>query len=188
MIRENGLNVKSIGLSRHAIERARQRVDSWKNANDSIIIGNIRALLKRAEFIGESVCEEKGNISLLYAVDRIGIYLSTDKKEVITVIKKETVTYKPLRDKMLELHKKEFRKLHRKECARRKRLEGLLLDCEVEIAELKRRKFKTRSQAVRNACDCRISAIQLSIQEYEDEIKAIQDEKRRVGKSLISVI
>ncbi|MET3508290.1 hypothetical protein [Halalkalibacter oceani] len=182
----NNLNVRQVEVSDHAITRAKQRT-SWANMKKEQVIGNIRALLKRSEEICETV-DEDGKPAILFAVERVAIYLTLDYKTVITIIRHEQVTYMPIKSKLLELHKKEIKKLERREKARIRRLEDLTIDCNVEIAELKRRIHRTKSESVKKACEARISAIRATIKEYKHEIKSIQDEKRQASRSLVAVI
>jgi hypothetical protein len=182
----SGINVKKVIITDHALLRAKQR-SHWSKMKDEQIIGNLRALLKRAKRICNSVCE-RGNPSVMFAVDKYEIHLSPDLTKMHTIMRQEDITYAPIKNKMLELLEKEIRKLQRKEGARIKYLERLTYDCKVEMAELERQIFRTKSPSVKQSCQARLNAINTSIQEYKDEIKSIQDEKRRVSRSLVAVI
>lgn len=180
----NGLNVDRMSIRRHAQHRAIVR---FNRASKKDARGYIRSTLRNAVFVGETTCD-KGNPGLLFAYHRHGIVVSPDRREVITVIKLESVTYEPLKAQVRELHAKEYRKFDRKERALRKRLELIKAEADVEIAELRLMALKTNSIPRRLACKARINAINEYIRELEEEIKEITDEKRRVTKSQASVM
>lgn len=183
----NGINVKKVLVGSHAIKRARERGHWDDKLKDEQIRGNVRSLLGRAKRVCNSI-DEEGNPSILFAVDKYEIHLSTDLQTVKTIIKQDKITYKPIQNKVFELIHKEIRKLERKENARIRYLNSLTYDCQVEIAELNRRIFRTKSITVKQSCEARIAAINHTIKEYQQEIKEIQDEKRRISRALVAVI
>lgn len=178
------VDVTQVKFSNHAIMRAKERF----NKNQKEAIPYFRSVLKQAKYIGVIEDSDNNRSGQLFAYKRMAIHLSMDCKTVLTVYKADTVTYEPLKDKVMELHKKKFNHCVIKERAKQKRLEQLKLESEVEIAECKLRQHKTRSIAVKNACAARINAIKQSLVEYQHEIDEIQIEKRRVARSMISVM
>lgn len=180
----NGLDVDRMKVSRHAIRRARER---YNRTNDKDAEGYIRGILRRAEFVGE-VPDDDGNPGYLFAYGRHAIIVSLDHKVVVSFQRFESVTYDPLKEKVRELHAKEYRKLDRRERALRKRFKLIKAEADVEIAERKLAALKTRSEARRLACQARIRAVNEYIDELEGEIRAISDEKRRVLRSQVSVM
>jgi hypothetical protein len=178
------LDVTQIKFSNHAIMRAKERF----NMHQKDAIPYFRSILKQSKYIGVIEDSDNNRSGQLFAYKRMAIHLSMDCKTVLTVYKADTVTYEPLKDKVLELHKKRFNHCTITERAKQKRLEQLKLESEVEIAECKLRQYKTKSTAVRNACEARILAIKQSLLEYQHDIEELQSEKRRIARSMISVM
>lgn len=177
------LNTKQISLSEHAFTRCKERLN-LKDKNSAL--GTIRGYLRKSKRIGQ-VTSEDGKPSILYTYQSVGIYLSMDLQEVRTVVKHDRLRYSPLRQKVFEMYHKEFRKLGRSEKARIKKLEIAKLEADCEISDLKLRIHKTRSQAVKAACQAHINAIQQHLDDLSNEIKEIQDAKRQVAKSLVFI-
>ena len=180
------INIKSISVTDHAILRAKERLP-WGKLKDTEIVGNLRAVLKKSTYIGEVIDNQHRKVSHMFASDRRAIYLSENYNLIVTVTTHEAVTYAPLRTTLLELHKKQIRKLDRKQRAKEKRLSTLKDDFKVDLALAERRLNRTRSQAVVNACKSNIQAIHQAISEYENEIRLIQDEKRTVARSMVAM-
>jgi hypothetical protein len=177
------VDVKNLKFTDHALQRAKERFN--KNGKDAQ--SYFRSVLEKAKYVGV-IEDEHSHPCQLFAFNKIAIILSIDFKRVVTVYKADTVTYDPLKDKVLELHKKKFNHYSIKERALQKRLDQLKLESQVEIAQCKLRKYKTKSDAVKIACDARIKAIEQTIQEYILDIQNLQTEKRRVARSMISVM
>ncbi|PAD70532.1 hypothetical protein CHH83_01655 [Bacillus sp. 7586-K] len=175
--------LSKIQLSSHAIKRCKERF----SLDSPHALGHIRAKLKNAKRIGVFT-DENGIESILYANGRMGIYVSTDYKEVRTVIKRESVTYEPIKNVVAEIHAKELRKLSRKEKACKNRLEEERIEVNLEIAKLERRLFRTRSEAVKMACKARINALNIHIKEKEDEIEQIKATMRQISRSMVAVV
>jgi hypothetical protein len=177
------IDVENIKFTDHALQRAKERFN--KNSKDAQTY--FKGILKISKYVG---IIEDGNSkpNQLFAYNKIAIILSMDCKMVRTVFKADTITYDPLKNKVLELHKKKFNHYLIKERALQKRLNQLELESQVEIAECNLRKYKTKSQAVKNACEARIKAVEQTIQEYTLDIQNLQTEKRRIARSMISVM
>lgn len=184
---KNGVNVKQIDASSHAIKRAKERFTGWENYNDSQVLGNLRKMLKTSTYAGE-VVDEQRKTSHMFVSEKKAIYLSEDLKDINTVMYHSQVSYTPLKRVLLDLHRKEIRKLTRKEKARLKKLDILKDDCSIELAILNRRMKRTRSESVKNQCMIRTKAIEQTLNEYESEIIEIQNEKRVITRSLASII
>jgi hypothetical protein len=186
VVAEQQLKVGEVGLSDHGYERAVERLElKYKDRNS--VLGFLRKVLKEAICLGE-VLDEDENWSVLYAKNRIAIYLSLDLKTIITVNRFENVTFEPIKEKLKGLCEKELRKLRRKERCLVRRNERELLKCKVELAELDLRAYKTRSNNVRKQCKERKKEIEKYIADMEKELKNVRDTIRRVSKSLVSVI
>lgn len=180
----NGLNVDRMRVSRHAIQHARRR---FNRANSKDAEGYVRGILRKSEFVGETV-DADGKPAYMFAHGRHAFVVSLDHKTVISIQRFESVTYDPLKEKIREMHAKEYRKLDRKERTLKKRFELIKAEADVELAELRLNALKTRSTARKLACQARINAINDYIHEFENEIKAVADEKRRVARSQVAVM
>ncbi|SMO92232.1 hypothetical protein [Melghirimyces algeriensis] len=180
----NGLDVDRMRVSRHAIRRARER---YNRANDKDAEGYIRGILRRAEFVGETL-DDEGNHAYMFAHGRHAFIVSLDHKTILSIQRFESITYGPLKEKVRDLHAKEYRKLDRRERAMRRRFELIKAEADVEIAQLRLTALKTRSEARRLACQARINAINEYINDLKTEIKTVADEKRHVARSQVSVM
>lgn len=172
-----------IKMTPHALKRAKERF----NMDQSIAQGYFKGLLPKAKRIGLQTAKDGGQ-SILYANGRVGIYVSTDHKEIKTVLKQDVVSFEPIKAKVAELHAKEFRKLTRKENAQEKRLQDSIFEVNAEVASLELRKHKTRSQAVKIACQAKINALKIHINEMKEELAHLKDVKRQIARSMISVV
>lgn len=181
----NGLRkpISNINFSDHSFVRIGERLNikDTKQAK-----GTIKSMLKKAKCIG-LVTDEEGRESVLYAHGRTGIHISPDLNKVITVIRQDVVSFEPIKNKMTELLEKEIRKLTRKENARVRQLTELKYEAKCEVAELELRSFRSRSQSVKMACQSRIKAIEISLEQLEQEITEIRNLKRQVSRSMIAV-
>lgn len=182
-IDQNEINFDTIKMSDHGYIRSKERFNKDKNE----ALPYFRSKLKVAKKIGKQISEQ-GNPAILYAIGRIGIYVSTDYKEIVTVIKQESVTYEPIKEKVRELHAKEIRKIKRKEYTCKRRLEDDTYNINVELAQLKLRHHKSRSESVKLACQARMNALDIYIKEKEEEIVKLQKIRKQIEKSMISVI
>lgn len=180
------MNVKKVVLTDHAYQRAIERF-GLKVKDRQSVLGYCRSLLGKAKRIGV-VTSEDGNEAVLYAGDRHAFFLTLDEQKIVTVSRHEHVTFKPIKEKLALLHEKEIRKLERKEHALQKKIELAKLEAQVEIAELKLRIHKTRSEAVKNACQAKIKAIEQTLEEMNKELNEIKSLKRQVAKSMVSIL
>src|SRR5690625_1326860 len=86
--------VKEIVLSDHALKRAQDRV-GWRRHE---ALKFTREYLMKATEIGEVKCEEDGNVSILFAYQGVAIHVAPSRKVVITMYRKQTLLYNPLKD------------------------------------------------------------------------------------------
>ena len=182
----NGLNVKYIQLNDpHCYQSMAERfgIKDKKAALDTV-----RNWLRFAEFICEVVDEERGNPALLYAYQGVNFYLSPNKTMVYTVINNKSNIYNPLRKELIHMHKRRLNHFQIKEKACKKKIELKTLEANVEISNLKLRMHKTRSITVRNECEKRIKEINESLNLVKKELDSYVSEKRKVAKSLASII
>lgn len=178
------VDVSKVVLSSHAQMRSKERF----KMNPKEALPYFRSQLERAKYVGVIEDSETNKPSHLFAKDRIAIFLSLDCKTILTIYKCESVTYDPLKNKVLELHRKRYNRYCITEKARTKRLEQLKLESDIEVAECKLRIHKTKSEVVMKVCEARIAAIKQSLTEYQQEIEQLKSEKRRIMKSMISVM
>lgn len=179
------LPIKHIEMTEHAYKRASQRLN-LSDRNQAL--NYIKGWFKNSQYISDIYDDDSESYGCLYGHRGIAIVTSPDLKKVLTVYKKEFVTYEPLKKQVYELHRKKLNNYVRQENAKLKKLELLELECEVEVASLRLRSKKTRSQVVRNVCEARVNAIKQSLEEYKQELKQLQSERVKVAKSMISVI
>jgi hypothetical protein len=176
--------INEINFTSHSIQRAKERF----NMDETHAVTYIRSRLSQASYIGVVADEDSGKPSHLFANGRTAFHLSLDLKNIITVYKCEKVTYEPIKNKVLDLHKKKFNRYAISEKAKQRKLDQLRLEADVQIAECNLRKHKTRSESVRLACEARVNAINQTLTEYQKEIEMIHAEKRRIARSMISVL
>jgi hypothetical protein len=176
------LNIKKLYLSKHAIERAKERY----NLNSEVEASKyIKERIGNSKFIGEVACEQGGN-SYMYVYDRkTAIYVSTDLQVIKTILDLEDQGhYVGLRSKIESMYQKEFRKVDRLEKARLNKLKLLELKNGAEVAVLKLRIFKTRSQNVKNECLLMIDSLQNEIEQCRNEIEQAKIHKRQIAKAI----
>jgi hypothetical protein len=178
------IDTSKLIMTQHSLDRAKERFNMDNSTASKYFISR----LSEASYIGIIDDEESEKQSHLFAVGRTAIHISLDLIHVLTVYKSEKVTYDPLKEKVLELHRKKFNRYSITEKAKQKRLHQIKLECDVEVSNLKLRIHKTKSPSVKMACEARILGIRQTINEYEREIVSIQTEKRRIARSMISVI
>lgn len=182
----NDLKLKDIALTSHSTDRARERLNiTTKDYNT--ILGRVRNELKLAKYIGV-ILDDEGKESHLYSYNNIGYYLTMDKKKVATIMIHNKISYAPLKKNMIELHKKEIRKLTRAEVARLKRFDEFKLKMQMEVSALEYKIHRSRSKRAKNTYMNMIDQWNQQHKELEDEIVNIKKEKRRVSRSLVALI
>jgi hypothetical protein len=178
------LKTSSISMTEHAFKRAAERFNQ-KTKNEAL--GYFRSILKQAQWIGNVVAED-GNESILYAYQRQAVYLSPDLTRIITVNHYESVTYEPIKDKISQLHRKEFDKVEKVEKSQTRKLDVLKLQTAIELAQLNYRRAMTRSETVKTLCEQRIAVITNELEIKEQEINELKSVRRQIARSLVSVI
>ncbi|MEI2465180.1 hypothetical protein [Niallia taxi] len=179
------ININSIKLSDHAIKRSIERL-KLKHTKDAEVTAYIRKQLLQSEYIGKITATD-GTESEMFLVGTISIQLEPNLTVVKTILKYDKLPYNPLSDKIKGIIHKEFRKLDRSERAKIKQLELHRYECEAEIAELKLRIYKTKSESVKFASQGRIAALNMRLLECENEIEQIKTDKRQVAYALATV-
>lgn len=180
------MNVEQLKFTNHALKRIKERFNLKENSRQAIL-NYCKGQLRHAKRIGIVVSDD-GKEAVLYAIGRQAYYLTPDETEVITVMRHEKITYNPIKDKIKVISERELRKLDRKEKSKCKYLELVMLEADLELSELKYRLYKTRSKAVKMACQARIKALEMRLQELKDEINQIKKEKTKIAKSMVAVL
>ncbi|WP_339304262.1 hypothetical protein NST33_17710 [Paenibacillus sp. FSL L8-0435] len=179
---------KTIELSTHGFERMQERFPEYSK-NKKMATDYVRSLLKSSEYIGV-VPDQFGVDSHMYVFNHtVAIHIGLDPVKITTVypierdIEKEhkKITF---RDRVEELYKKEFRKIHRTELAKRKKIQYSKAKNEAEIAALKYKQLITRSENVKEMCVKRIKELQNEILHEENIIKDVQVLKRSVAYAI----
>lgn len=180
---ERTLILKDISLSEHAYMRTKERLN-LSNTSKEHALNAVKSLLSRATYIGEQKCE-RGEKSYMYTCDGFAIYLGLDMKTVKSIVK-ITVKghYTKLEPKIKELYDKELRKKGREERAKNRKMEHLKIKSELEIAQLRYRKFRTRSHNVKIDCENKIRSIEENIKSQEEELSEVQKDIRKLTQVL----
>lgn len=176
---------KNLELSVHAFERMQERFPNYSK-NKKAATDYIRSLMKQTSYIG-LVPDKHGSDSHMYVYNKsIAIHIAQDSGLVTTVynIDRDNREYIGFRDKVSDLYKKEFRKIHRLELTKRKKNVFSKAKNEAEIAALKYKSLITRSQNVKNDCERRIAELKNEILLEESEVKGLQDLKRNVAYAI----
>lgn len=187
---DNGLTLSAINnihITNHAYRRIKERL---KISHKPTVDKTIREYLKNAIFVG-SVVANDGNESLCYSYNSIGIYLEPTKERVVTVKDHElhNLGYalqhiSDIKEIILEAQLKKMKQLNRRHKKLSRVGKEVVLDYNVEIAELERRAFKTKSESVRISCNMRVEELKKHMELHAEEIKSIEKEMRMLSKSI----
>lgn len=178
------INTGKIELSGHAFERLQERFPTVCK-NKISATNHIRSLLKTSQYIGVVPDKDGCDSHMFVYNDDISIFLDielTTVKTLFTIDRKAPVL--ALRSSIEGIYKKEFRKIHRLEMAKRRKFNDIVFSNELEIAPLRLRKHKTRSERVKIECDKRIQELKNEIWTKDNEIKNIQMTKRDIAYAI----
>lgn len=181
----NDLNHNRIVISSHAMIRIRERLGINKNNSETTKI--IRSYLKDAKYIG-IVLDEDNKEGRLYAHNGVAYYITLDKKCLMTVTKETKTRVSLLQNKVIDLYKKEIRKLTRKESARLKRLYELELKNKMDVATLEYKIHRSRSPKAKAEYNKQIEQLNKEFELMQKEIDDIRKEKKKLSKSLVAII
>lgn len=174
-----------LDITQHAYDRIGERFPNAAK-NKISALNFTRNMLKSSEYIG-IVADKEGADSHMYSYNHdIAIHISIDCEAIKTIYKidRDNRTFLSFRNSIEDIYKKEFRKIHRAELAKRRKLEYIKVKNEAEIASLKFRRHKTRSENVKKECDDLIAKLQREISEIQSEIKHAQTAKRNIAFAL----
>lgn len=187
---DNGLSLSMINkliISNHAKRRGKER---FEFKNDVETDTNVRDALKKAKYIG-IVPANDGNESHLYVYEKMGIHISLDMLSVNTLLKygekylSEVLNnYEEIKVAFIQYQLKEMKKLTRTRKMLKKKVVEDKLDYNVEIAELDRKIFKSKSgkAKVRYAERKRYLLNEMKIQ--EENLSHVEQKLRKVGGAL----
>lgn len=189
----NGLTrtiVANLKFTEHAIKRIRERMDLHTR---NVAEATIRDYLINADFVGTVIAED-GNESLCYVHNRIGIYLEPTKQRVITVYDYEVGQFEYLINHMddikkavIEVQKKKMKQLNQKHRRIARKAVENKYDFAVEIAELDRKIFKTKSDKVREKYQKRKDELVSLMEEEHKSVLAIEKDMRMLSKGICAV-
>lgn len=173
---------KKIVVTEHAIQRAVSRFDKKRSEAERWITDNLR----KAAYVGE-VVDEEGRERILYGYERIAFVVSKIDGAVITVYPQHHVT-PTIRQKVEEIIARELRKARRKFERIYRDVELTKADLMVERAECYRRKLRTRSEAVRNAMEGRIRAIDEYCAQLDDDVAKVRRDNSALVKGVVAYL
>lgn len=179
----------SVVLSAHAGIRLKERFDC---ATPAAGLKFVRECLSRATFIGETVCEEKGQRGLAYGCNP-GIYIivSMDRKTVATAMKvahfgKNMPEF--MRLKYIEVARRELRVMHRKEKRWLKGMDLVRAEAHAKIWNNKLLILKTTSRRKIEVAKQEIESAERILLDKLQEIADIQEKIRQVARSYIAML
>lgn len=168
-------------ISQHAIDRAVERFGIKRNLADNWI----RTNLNKAKFISETISED-GNPARLFAYDRVVFILEAVENRVITIYKPKAPS--EISSKITKLLNRELARFETAERKVERRNTLYKAELEVEIAELNLRLLRARSESKKMALKARIQAIQLRIDELDNEIIEVKREKTAVARGVAAYV
>ena len=173
---------RSIEITTHAEAEARKKFGIRHKAARQWIETNLR----RAQYIGE-ILSDKGECVRLYGYNRIAFIVQLKRDVVITVYPR-TSSAQTMSTKISELILKEIRKINRAVVSAERRAVLKKADLKVELAETERRLVRTRSDAVRLACEARIKAVKDEIEAIDAEIARKRQEQSTFLKGVVAYV
>ncbi|WP_145413473.1 hypothetical protein [Paenibacillus xylanexedens] len=176
---------KNIELSTHAFERMQERFPEYSK-NKKMATDYIRSLMKQTKYVG-LVPDKCGVDSHMYVFNKnIAIHLALDSNIITTIyiIERDNREHIGFRDKVEDLYKKEFKKIHKLELSKRKKNVFSKAKNEAEIAALKYKSLITRSHNVKIQCEKRILELENEISVEENEVKNLQIQKRHIAYAI----
>lgn len=173
---------KQIEVTPHAEEQAQKRFNARYNQARKWIIDNLR----KAQYIG-IIENEDSKPARLFGYHRIAFVVDIDRDCVITVYPRHE-SPQSIHSRIKEIVTKELRKKDRKVSALERKTKLTKADLRVELAELERRKIRTRSDAVRLACQARINAINDRLRELDEEVDREKQERSALLKGVVAYV
>jgi hypothetical protein len=187
---ENGLThtiIHDITIGEHCLKRIRERM----GIKDTIEARRtIKDYLKKAKFIGLTPSSDGGE-SYLYSYMGVGIHVSTDYRNVKTVVNYNAdyvhrmfKTLDHVKASIVETHEKEMRKLTRRRKSLLKKDVEKRLDFNVELAELERKIYRTKSEKSKETYIKRKQEILMELNSYTSEKEEIETQMRTLSGAM----
>lgn len=187
---DNGLTneiVNTINISHHAKERCKERLNT-KNDTESDIL--IRDYLRKASYIGVYPTVE-GEESHFYSYNSVGVHLNLERTNVNTIVVygknyiSEVFQFvEEVKECMLEAQTKYMKKLSRTRNSLKRKAVEEELDTRIEIAELERKIYKTKSEKARVRYEQRKAELLVQLSEQQKLLRELERKIRKVGGSL----
>jgi len=188
--------MKRYNVTDHAIKRCVERLN--KTAGNAK--AHLNDLMQTAYFNG-NVPHPSGKIHKVYdhVKSRTRLIVSEDDF-IITVYKfpklPEVESPKPilsevptfLRDKVTQVVQRELARFESKERKVERRNSLSKAELEIEVAELKLRLLRARSESKKMALQARLEAVQIRIDELDNEINEVKREKTAVAKGVAAYL
>ena len=168
-------------ISQHALDRAVERFGIRRNIADNWI----RTNLNKAKFISETISED-GNPARLFAHDRIVFILEAVENRVITIYKPTAPT--SISGKIAKLLNRELSRFESEERKIERRNTLYKAEIEIEVAELKLRLLRARSESKKMALKARILALTEHISDLDNEIIEVKREKTAVARGVAAYL
>ncbi|WP_338461636.1 hypothetical protein V5G20_17995 [Brevibacillus borstelensis] len=178
------LNGRRLCVTDHAAEEAVKdfgiepsRAASW-----------VAETARKAMFISGRVMGFDRKHSDMYGYNRICFIVRANEKAVTIVTVYPARPGATLRDRVENLLARELRKVESAETKLRRRNERIKAEFNVEIAILKLKMLRARSEATRLACQARINAINEYFTQLDADLLAVKHEKRAVAKTVAAYL
>lgn len=198
------VDLTKVRITSHAYKRYLERFNTKKDKrNLEHVTQAVRCALGASQYVGRERSEE-GNEGYLFVAKNYNggdmkIILSDDLQNVITIMKHQdaklskpveeavTTIYTPLQAKINELYAKEYRKLERLERKLEKQSISAEYELNYEIAALKLRMFKTKSEAVKLSCRARITVLEQELQRMKQEVSQTKSTRKKIAKYIVAI-
>jgi hypothetical protein len=176
--------VKKYNVTQHAVKRVVERL----GIHEDNVINYINQLMQTAYYNGDSA--SKYGITRVYDHYKTRTRIILDKDDrVVTIyrIQEElNTTELPayFRDKLKILFKKEHANLDLMERKVERRNTLSIAEIKVELAELNLRLLRARSESTINAINARVKALEIAIDERNEEVNEIKRNKEFISKAV----
>lgn len=180
-------------VDKHAVERAIERFNVPKDQAKKWVNDNFR----QSKYISK-VLDRRDKELHLFSYNGIIFAVSEDFKTIFTVypfeaiekerIKPENNVVKQIKNKMNNLIHIEIKKAQMEERKTKNKNSLTIAELEVELAQLKLFLMRARSESKKKAYMSRINAIQLRIEELDNEIHNKSQKLRIIAKTVSQYI
>ncbi|MEK4907507.1 hypothetical protein [Niallia sp. FSL M8-0099] len=174
------LEVTKLKVSGHARKRYGERI----NEHGVKAIDYFKRVLPLSEYIGKIIGDDN-KIADCYLYENKKIIVRGNEVISVVIPNHEAGSHrKNIQRKLAKVFKTELKKLIKNESKHERYILELKMESEIEIAELKYKMYKAKSLSTKLACQSRITAIQQTIYQYEQELKDLYKEKSYISSRL----